>query len=190
MRPPVRGGTSPCEPGRGFLQSTRDYVQNSHPAIIDPDGFDAAQAEMALRKGMGRPCKSASPFSTEIVCGDCRGTCSGSTASPSGVGISIESLNKQLCNARIKLSSGICNLYTGNEGLSIHAGISQGYSGDRVADHDLDRAFPDEISEKSVKQNQRRVSYVTDRTSRGWVLCKKICAANPSGCVFQSKVQR
>jgi DNA invertase Pin-like site-specific DNA recombinase len=49
------------------------YVQNSHPAIIEPDEFDAVQAEMERRKGLGRPCGCGSPFSAKIVCGDCGG---------------------------------------------------------------------------------------------------------------------
>jgi DNA invertase Pin-like site-specific DNA recombinase len=49
------------------------YVQNSHPAIIEPDEFDAVQAEIERRKGLGRPCGCNSPFSAKIVCGDCSG---------------------------------------------------------------------------------------------------------------------
>ncbi|MBS4008180.1 MAG: recombinase family protein [Clostridium sp.] len=49
------------------------YVQNSHPAIIEPDEFDALQAEIERRKGLGRPCGCGSPFSAKIVCGDCGG---------------------------------------------------------------------------------------------------------------------
>ncbi len=49
------------------------YVQNSHPAIIEPDVFDAVQAEMERRKRLGRRCTCDSVFSTKIVCGDCGG---------------------------------------------------------------------------------------------------------------------
>lgn len=49
------------------------YVQNSHPAIIEPDEFDAVQAEIERRKGLGRPSGCNSPFSTKIICGDCGG---------------------------------------------------------------------------------------------------------------------
>jgi DNA invertase Pin-like site-specific DNA recombinase len=49
------------------------YVQNSHPAIIAPDEFDAVQSEIARRKRMGRPCGCRSPFSAKIVCGECGG---------------------------------------------------------------------------------------------------------------------
>lgn len=49
------------------------YVQNSHPAIIDPDEFDAVQIEIDRRKKLGRPCACHSPLSTKLVCSDCGG---------------------------------------------------------------------------------------------------------------------
>jgi hypothetical protein len=49
------------------------YVQNSHPAIIEPDEFDAVQLEMERRKKLGRPVSCHSPFSTKIICGECGG---------------------------------------------------------------------------------------------------------------------
>ena len=49
------------------------YVQNSHPAIIEPEEFDAVQAEIERRKSLGRPSRCNSPFSTKIICGDCGG---------------------------------------------------------------------------------------------------------------------
>lgn len=49
------------------------YVQNSHPAIIEPDEFDAVQLEMERRKKLGRPVSCHSPFSAKIVCGECGG---------------------------------------------------------------------------------------------------------------------
>ena len=49
------------------------YVQNSHTAIIEPDEFDAVQAEIERRKGLGRPCGCNSPLSAKVVCGDCGG---------------------------------------------------------------------------------------------------------------------
>lgn len=49
------------------------YVQNSHPAIIPPDEFDAVQAEMERRKKLGRPVSCHSPFSAKIICGECGG---------------------------------------------------------------------------------------------------------------------
>ena len=49
------------------------YVENSHPAIIDPSEYEAVQAEMERRKKLGRPSACNSPLSTRIVCGDCGG---------------------------------------------------------------------------------------------------------------------
>jgi site-specific DNA recombinase len=49
------------------------YVQNSHPAIIAPDEFDAVQVEIERRKQLGRPIACHSPLSTKLVCGDCGG---------------------------------------------------------------------------------------------------------------------
>lgn len=49
------------------------YVQNSHPAIIEPEEFDAVQTEMERRKKLGRPCSCSSPFSAKIICGECGG---------------------------------------------------------------------------------------------------------------------
>lgn len=49
------------------------YVQNSHPAIIDPDEFDTVQAEIERRKKLGRPNTCNSPFSAKITCGECGG---------------------------------------------------------------------------------------------------------------------
>jgi len=49
------------------------YVQNSHPAIIDPDEFDAVQVEIERRKKLGRPAACHSPLSTKLICGDCGG---------------------------------------------------------------------------------------------------------------------
>lgn len=49
------------------------YVQNSHQAIIDPDDFDAVQAEIARRKEINRPNTCGSVFSSKIVCSDCGG---------------------------------------------------------------------------------------------------------------------
>ena len=49
------------------------YVKNSHPAIIEPEEFDAVQIEIERRKKLGRPTSCHSPFSARIVCGDCGG---------------------------------------------------------------------------------------------------------------------
>ena len=47
------------------------YVENSHPAIIDPEEWETVQKEMALRKSGGNHRNSLSPFSSKIICGDC-----------------------------------------------------------------------------------------------------------------------
>ncbi len=49
------------------------YVQNSHPAIIDPDEFDAVQAEFDRRKKLGRPNGCHSLLATKVMCGECGG---------------------------------------------------------------------------------------------------------------------
>ena len=49
------------------------YVRNSHPAIINPDEFDAVQLEIERRKGLGRPTSCTSIFAARIVCSDCGG---------------------------------------------------------------------------------------------------------------------
>lgn len=49
------------------------YVENSHPAIIDPLEFDMVQAEMSRRQKLGQSYSGASIFSSKAVCGDCGG---------------------------------------------------------------------------------------------------------------------
>ena len=49
------------------------YVEDSHPAIIHPDEFDAVQAEYERRKSLGKPGRCAGPFAGKIVCGECGG---------------------------------------------------------------------------------------------------------------------
>jgi len=49
------------------------FVENSHPAIIEPEEFEAVQAELARRNALGRPMGCNSPFSARIVCGECGG---------------------------------------------------------------------------------------------------------------------
>jgi hypothetical protein len=49
------------------------YVQNSHPAIIEPDEFDAVQLEIERRRNLGRPTSSTSIFASRLVCADCGG---------------------------------------------------------------------------------------------------------------------
>ena len=49
------------------------YVENSHPAIIEPAVFDMVQAEMARRTKFGRRYSGVSIFSGKIKCGECSG---------------------------------------------------------------------------------------------------------------------
>ena len=47
------------------------YVEHSHEAIIDPEEWDAVQAEFSRRKALGRQYSGKSVFSAKIICGDC-----------------------------------------------------------------------------------------------------------------------
>lgn len=47
------------------------YVEESHPAIIQPAEWEAVQVELAQRKAKGRRHDCYSPFSGKIICGDC-----------------------------------------------------------------------------------------------------------------------
>ncbi len=47
------------------------YVENSHPAIIEPEEWDLVQAEFTRRKELGGRYSSTSIFSSMIFCGDC-----------------------------------------------------------------------------------------------------------------------
>ena len=49
------------------------YVEDSHPAIIEPDDFDAIQLEIDRRKRLGRPTSTTSIFASRLVCADCGG---------------------------------------------------------------------------------------------------------------------
>lgn len=49
------------------------YVENSHPAIIDPELFDLVQYELKRRKAAGRFTSCVHPFSGKILCGECGG---------------------------------------------------------------------------------------------------------------------
>ena len=49
------------------------YVQNSHPAIISPDEFEAVQVELQRRKKLGRPNGCQNPLSAKLVCSECGG---------------------------------------------------------------------------------------------------------------------
>lgn len=47
------------------------YVEDNHPAIIDPLEFDMVQAEIARRHKLGRSYSGASIFSSKVICGEC-----------------------------------------------------------------------------------------------------------------------
>lgn len=49
------------------------YVEDSHPAIIKPEEWEAVQVEMEQRRSKGRRHDCSSPFSGKIFCGDCGG---------------------------------------------------------------------------------------------------------------------
>ena len=49
------------------------FVEQSHPAIIEPAVFDMVQAEMARRTKCGRRYSGVSIFSGKIKCGECGG---------------------------------------------------------------------------------------------------------------------
>jgi len=49
------------------------YVQDSHPAIIEPEDFDAVQFEIERRKKLGRPMVCRTALSAKLVCGECGG---------------------------------------------------------------------------------------------------------------------
>lgn len=49
------------------------YIQNSHPAIIDPDTFNLVQNEIKRRRPNRRHLHKSSPFTAKIICGDCGG---------------------------------------------------------------------------------------------------------------------
>lgn len=46
-------------------------VEHSHDAIIDPEEWEAVQAEFGRRKKLGRQYSGNSVFSAKIICGDC-----------------------------------------------------------------------------------------------------------------------
>ena len=47
------------------------YVENSHPAIIEPAEWDMVQAEFARRKAMGNTYSAKSVLSSKLICEDC-----------------------------------------------------------------------------------------------------------------------
>jgi len=49
------------------------YIENSHPAIINPETFDLVQSEIKKRQPDRRQLNNNSPFAAKIVCGECGG---------------------------------------------------------------------------------------------------------------------
>lgn len=49
------------------------YVEDSHPAIIEADEFDAVRLEIERRRSIGKPTSCTSIFATKIICADCGG---------------------------------------------------------------------------------------------------------------------
>lgn len=49
------------------------YIENSHPAIIEPETFDLVQSEIAKRRPYRRQLNNSSPFTAKIVCSSCGG---------------------------------------------------------------------------------------------------------------------
>ncbi len=49
------------------------YVEDSHPAIIDPDIWDFVQFELARRKALGKAYSGKSVLSSKLICEDCGG---------------------------------------------------------------------------------------------------------------------
>ncbi|WP_303322399.1 recombinase family protein [Turicimonas muris] len=49
------------------------YIENSHPAIIDPETFEFVQNEIKRRRPNRHKLHRNSPFMAKIICGDCGG---------------------------------------------------------------------------------------------------------------------
>ena len=49
------------------------YIENSHPAIIDPEIFDLVQSEIKKRQPNRRQLNNNSPFAAKLICGECGG---------------------------------------------------------------------------------------------------------------------
>ena len=49
------------------------YVEDSHPAIIDPDIWDFVQLELARRKSLGKAYSGKSTLSSKLICEGCGG---------------------------------------------------------------------------------------------------------------------
>ena len=63
--------TKKVKKNQGELQQY--YVENSHPAIIDPDTFALVQNEIAERRRSHHQMHRSSLFTTKLICGDCGG---------------------------------------------------------------------------------------------------------------------
>ena len=49
------------------------YIEDSHPAIIDPETFDVVQNEIKKRRPNRRQLNNNSPFAAKIICSECGG---------------------------------------------------------------------------------------------------------------------
>lgn len=49
------------------------YVENSHPAIIDPETWELVQSEIKKRTSVRRQVNNNSPFAAKVICGQCGG---------------------------------------------------------------------------------------------------------------------
>ena len=49
------------------------YVEGSHPAIIEPNEWEAVQLEMERRSKSKNSYNSRNPFASKVICGDCGG---------------------------------------------------------------------------------------------------------------------
>lgn len=49
------------------------YIENSHPAIINPETFDLVQKEIERRRPIRRQLHRSSLFNAKVICGDCGG---------------------------------------------------------------------------------------------------------------------
>lgn len=49
------------------------YVQNNHPAIIEPFEWEQVQLEMARRNKIGNSYNGKNPFALKVICADCGG---------------------------------------------------------------------------------------------------------------------
>jgi DNA invertase Pin-like site-specific DNA recombinase len=162
------------------------YVENSHPAIILPDEFDAVQVEIERRASRGKPTRCGSPFSGKIICGECGGIYG------SKVWHSIDEYRRTIwrCNEKYKGESK-CNtphitedeikdsfliafnkLMEGRDELVINCRIAQGTLTDTSAiDSELDELRSEievvlELSRKAIYENSRIAQNQEEWTER------------------------